>query len=230
MHELQFHKEAAFLTLTYDQVNLPKDNLVNISEWQTFTKALRKKIGPFRYLHCGEYGSQTRRPHYHAILFGHSFRRDSHSAGSDLWISPLLEEVWGKGFSPVGEVTFESCAYVARYSLKAGKLHKNPLLPKPYVSMSRRPGIAQRWIEKFYTDVYPHDHVVTRGGNVCQPPRYYDNWCKENKPDLWKKTEIKRKAKRLEAKRSDDNTPARLETIERVVERRLEHFAQRNGI
>jgi hypothetical protein len=36
---------------------------------------LRKKISPLkiRFFHCGEYGDKTRRPHYHALIFGYGF-------------------------------------------------------------------------------------------------------------------------------------------------------------
>jgi hypothetical protein len=38
-------------------------------------KRLRKKIQPLkiRFFHCGEYGDKTRRPHYHALIFGYGF-------------------------------------------------------------------------------------------------------------------------------------------------------------
>jgi hypothetical protein len=36
---------------------------------------MKKKISPLkiRFFHCGEYGDKTRRPHYHALIFGYGF-------------------------------------------------------------------------------------------------------------------------------------------------------------
>lgn len=43
-----------------------------------------------------------------------------------------------------------------------------------YVTMSRRPGIAKSWFDKFSSDVYPNDCVVLRSRGRMPPPRYYD--------------------------------------------------------
>ena len=89
-------------------------------------KKLRKALGKngkrIRFFHCGEYGESTSRPHYHAIIFGYDFpdkkKWRTTDRGDILYRSPLLETLWDKGSSEIGSVTFESAAYVARYSLK----------------------------------------------------------------------------------------------------------------
>ena len=70
--ESRMHDENIFLTLTYDDEHLPKDNSVHKDEVQRFMKRLRKAVYPdkVRYFLCGEYGGQFGRPHYHVILFG----------------------------------------------------------------------------------------------------------------------------------------------------------------
>ena len=78
----------------------------------------------------------------------------------------------------IGDVTFESAAYVARYCTKkiTGKLaheHYKGKLPE-YATMSRRPGIGRAWLEKYKDDVYNYDYVVVRNGLKLRPPRYYD--------------------------------------------------------
>ena len=55
------------------------------------------------------------------------------------------------------------------------------VLAPEYVTMSRRPGIAAGWFEKFGSDVYPGDFVVIRGRKM-RPPRYYDNLLKLSSP------------------------------------------------
>ena len=57
-------------------------------------KRLRKKLHPLkiRFFHCGEYGDKTRRPHYHALIFGYSFpdrKLFKKSKSGDLYTSDL---------------------------------------------------------------------------------------------------------------------------------------------
>lgn len=183
MHEASLYEENSFITLTYDDKHLPEKSSLNISHFQNFMKRLRKSIYPkkVRYYHCGEYGDLNARPHYHSLLFNHGFEdRKLFSKRDDirLYTSDILSGLWPFGFSTVGEVTFESAAYVARYIMKKvtgdrakdhyqGRTHE-------YSTMSRRPGIGKGWYEKFKADVYPSDRVVVRGV-FTRPPRFYDS-------------------------------------------------------
>lgn len=80
--------------------------------------------------------------------------------------------------------------------------------------MSRRPGIASKWFELYKDDVYPHDHVITRG-HPAKPPRYYDKLLE--RVDAYLLAQLK--ADRLAAAdlNAGDNTPARLEVRETVA-------------
>lgn len=127
MHEAELHEQNAFITLTYNNENLPEDRSVSKDELQRFFKRCRKLLGnnSFRYFACGEYGDQSGRAHYHAIMFGHDFSQDRelHTVrnGNCLYRSPTLERLWPLGHSLIGDVTFQSCAYVARYVMKKRK-------------------------------------------------------------------------------------------------------------
>lgn len=182
-HEARLYGDQnMFLTLTFnpDQKVELTNNLVP-KVFVDFMKRLRKRCGTMRFFHCGEYGSLRGRPHHHAIIFGYRFPDlqllSRSGSGSVIYRSALLEELWPFGFSSVGDVTFESCAYVARYILKkqtgpdADYKGKHP----EYITMSRRPGIGKDFYEKFERDIYSHDRVVVRDGIFCRPPRYYDN-------------------------------------------------------
>ncbi|WNK12693.1 MAG: replication initiator protein [Microvirus sp.] len=191
MHEASLYEENSFLTLTYEDKYLPANRSLVKSHFQKFMKRLRKSIAPkvVRYYHCGEYGEPPNsRPHYHALLFNHSFSdRKFFKRGaneSTLWTSGTLSELWPMGFSVIGDVSFESAAYVARYILKkvTGKKaadHYGERLPE-YTTMSRGSkksctgGIGKGWYDKFKNDVYPLDRVVVRGRDT-RPPRFYDS-------------------------------------------------------
>ena len=194
VHEAKMHKENAFLTLTYNEEHLPGTGTLVMRDMQLFWKRLRKEIAPIkvRYFQCGEYGTLLNRPHYHAILFGYDFKDKylfSTNHGHPIFRSPMLERLWSDkdgipiGYCSIGDVTFESCAYVARYCLKkigGDKAAEHYHGRKPeFVVMSRRPGIGHDWLTRYLTDVYPADKCLARQGTngeilPLRPPKYYD--------------------------------------------------------
>ena len=231
VHEASLHPINCFITLTYSpeyegrlkiplpdpdtgeiigsQLSLRKDDFV------LFMKRLRKKFGEgIRFFHCGEYGEENFRPHHHAILFNHDFADKKFwksNNGFVLYRSAALEKLWPYGYSSVGSVSFESAAYVARYITKkiTGDMadsHYLGLVPE-YVTMSRRPGIAREWFEKFKdTDVYSHDTVVLRNLKL-RPPKYYDKLYDLENPEGFSRIKAKRVFKAIS---SADNSPERL--------------------
>jgi hypothetical protein len=179
-----------------DNGNYDAEGTLKLSDWQYFMKRLRKKYVPknpnpelknpdaIRFYHCGEYGEKQKRPHYHAVLFNHQFNDLIPIPGKkNLYQSKQLNKLWGKGFCSIGHVTFESAAYVANYVQKkiTGKnsylsyinKHGEPIQPE-YSTMSRNPGIARDWFDKYHEDVYPSDYITIKGRKM-RPPKYYDN-------------------------------------------------------
>lgn len=202
-HEAQMHEENCFITITYSEENLKyivdmetgelSPTLVK-RDWQLFMKRLRKELGDvkIRFYAAGEYGEKSYRPHYHACIFGYSFPdRQLFSivnGGHKLYISELLNRVWGHGFCSIGELTFESAAYVARYIMKKqtgyyAEDHYKGRLPE-FTLMSRCPGIGRDWIERYHKDVYPHDYIVLASGKKSGVPKYYDAFMEKEYPDL----------------------------------------------
>ena len=89
--------------------------------------------------------------------------------GFNLYTSNLLSSLWPFGLHSIGDVSFESCAYVARYIMKKvtgdmSESHYHGRKPE-YITMSRRPGIGHDWLLKYKDDVYPNDYIIIRG--VC---------------------------------------------------------------
>jgi len=230
VHESQLHEANSFLTLTYDQDHLPANGSLVKQHFQKFIKRLRRSIpDKIRYFHCGEYGELLGRPHYHAIIFGYDFPdKVQHSKENDhiLYSSKHLATLWPFGQALIGDVTFESAAYVARYVIKkrTGKQaaeHYGEKIP-PYVTMSRRPGIAADWLKQFKTDIYPEDHVVIRNGQICKPPKFYDKKLEQSSPEEYKK--IRKTRHESAILRKDDNTPQRLQVKERLKLKQLEQL------
>jgi hypothetical protein len=247
LHEASLHKENCFITLTYNWENLPRNASLNPEDFRNFMKRLRHKIpGKCRYYQCGEYGERNNRPHHHAIIFGYSPRDlvaiPSPKSGQDIYFSPFLEKVWGKGFVNVGEVTLQSAQYVARYCMKklTGKAvdkidEKTGLKPyeridditgeiievvPEFSTMSRRPGIGANWIRNYKSDVYPKDFVTVNGLRK-QPPRFYDKWLKEEDPDLH---DYLKACREEAAYTSPDNTEHRLLQREKCANARINNL------
>lgn len=217
VHEAKMHKHNSFITLTYNNDYCPEE--LDIKQFQLFMKRLRKKISvPIRFFQCGEYGEKTQRPHFHSLIFGYDFpdkkilrTRD----GISLYTSQELSELWPYGFSTIGELTFQSAAYTARYIMKKQKGDQNidpvsgVVTPNPISSMSRKPGIGQSFFLKYKSDIYPHDYVHINGHKV-KPPRYYDELLKGNTyDDVYPSLEYQAlKAKRIEKAELHDTDEA----------------------
>lgn len=190
MHEASLCDANSFATFTYSPEFLPADLSLNPVHFTDFLKRARYHFGPFRYFMCGEYGERYSRPHYHALLFGlwpSDCKPSGKSAmGAQYYRSDKLDAVWGFGRCLVGNLSFESAAYVARYCVKVNDPRNKYVeivdpttgfMPfyrhREYGRASNRPGIGASWIDKYMRSVYPVDRVVAREV-ACRPPRYYD--------------------------------------------------------
>jgi len=154
----------------------------------------------------GEYGEKTKRPHWHALIFGwspsDSVYRYSNERGDRVYSSKTLapfspDEVqecrnwkrnplWPHGKGEFGSVTFESAGYCARYSAKKlGHGNDGTHEFEPVSKKSNKNAIGKKWLEKYYKDVFNQGHIVLPDGSTCGIPRYYEKWFKEHKPDEW---------------------------------------------
>lgn len=123
VHESDLHAKSCFVTLTYDNDHLPANGSLLYEDFRLFFKRLRHKYGKgIGYFMCGEYGETYGRPHYHALIFGHDFQdkqlKRQNDQGNECYTSSELDDLWNKGRTELGSVTFESAAYVARYITK----------------------------------------------------------------------------------------------------------------
>lgn len=241
MLEASQYEHNYFITLTYDDYNIPRDDyilnrktgeLVPNDNWDQghlepdhvvkFMKDLRQywkyhfhhpkdeiigydeegnEIKPpgIRFFLCGEYGGQTKRPHYHAILFNLPIKKEMlklHSitkSGDMLWECDTIAKIWGKGFISIAEVNWDTCAYVARYVMKKmkGKVEdefyfENGMSPE-FIRMSRMPGIGLDFFTSNFQKIYANDEIILKGHKEkiqpVKPPSYFDEKFREMHPD-----------------------------------------------
>lgn len=242
MHEKQMHELSCFITLTYSPENLPEGGNLQKRDFQLFMKRLRKEHSSrIRFFHCGEYGENFSRPHYHAILFGIDFadkkRHSVNSQGDTLYTSETLTKLWGKGHCLIGQVTKASCEYVARYVTKKINGPKalehyqrvdlltgevTTVVPE-YVTMSLKPGIGASFYEQFKGDIFPRDSVVVRGKQT-QVPAYYTRLLARESEEATRK--IKAARIRRASKHKANQTPERLAVRETCRQARISKLSR----
>lgn len=182
---------SVFITLTYDEehvsfldnVPFPFYATLEPRDLQLFFKRLRKSLGAdrrIRYYACGEYGSSTYRPHYHAIVFGLDF--------SD---TQLIERCWNLGFVKVDPVNVATCNYVAGYVQKKlyGRDSYPPQICPPFSRMSKH--LGEEYFKK------NHERIFKQGlffqGHRIPVPRYFYRLCQDGRIGNYTEYDIMRR-------------------------------------
>lgn len=181
-HESQMHKENCFITLTYEE-DTPNMSLIP-SDLSNFFRRLRYEKGKnFKYLACGEYGTEGERPHYHALLFGLDFPRlKSQLVSENSSQCPELYDLWKLGHVSIGNLTPETCNYVAQYSVKKinGKnkdWHYKGRIPE-FIRVSTG-GIGKDYALRYSSEILNRGYVQYL--NEPAPlPRYYEKLYEKN--------------------------------------------------
>ena len=140
------------------------------------------------WFYCGEYGSQTMRPHFHMICFGlhipiTELKFYQQRDGYTLYEWTKGAEIWKNGFVTVGNFTPETAAYVAGYVLKKQSTKvknwyytQQGKLPE-YTGQSRYPAIGSHYYETHKKQIYETDEIYIPGAlgvMKLRPTSYYD--------------------------------------------------------
>lgn len=211
MLELQYHDSSYFVTLTYNDDNLPFVTYIDEDGYykyhstlvkkdlQDFMKRLRKNYkydNHLKYYACGEYGDNTHRSHYHIIIFGLRLDDLQYYKKSDLgfnyYTSEFLNKVWKKGFVVVTDVSWETCAYTARYIMKKqlGKdswIYDDLGIEPEFTTMSLKPAIGYQYFLDHKDEIYDLDKIYIKtesGGKQFKPPKYFDEKMKFSEEDF----------------------------------------------
>lgn len=223
--ELKYHDSAYFVTLTYNDKFVPRRKYVDHmtgevfealslqkKDFQNFMKRLRYYFpeDDIRFFCAGEYGTKTMRPHYHAIIFGlhlddlKPYKKSPH--GFQYYTSDRLDRVWSVqqfgtdhslGYAVVADVSFETCAYTARYVTKklygkASEFYKMCNIEEPWCLMSRRPGIGMQYLLDHPNSI-ANDSIVLSQGRKVKNPRYFMRKLELTDPDVFAKIKESRK-------------------------------------
>lgn len=181
LFELSGYDDASFVTLTYDDEHIPENGSLKKSDFQKFMKRLRRLLDAYdvkiKYYACGEYGDNTNRPHYHAILFGLSVE-DSKT---------YIPRVWYQGHIDVGTVTPASINYVCGYiDKKLSGIHEY----ETYISTGRENvfrllsnGLGRDYFDSISDEVIEKGYLSVQGKKYSLP-RYFLERLKKQGKDL----------------------------------------------
>ncbi len=160
---------SCFITLTYDTTHVPisKNGFMTLKkrDYQLFMKRLRKKMPgiKLKYYACGEYGSKTKRPHYHAILFNCPNPN-------------IIDEAWGLGSTHLGTCTSDSMAYCLKYINKPTTIphHRRDDRAKEFSLQSQNLGASylSPSVIKYHRS-HPADLRVQNNQYKIAMPKYY---------------------------------------------------------
>lgn len=190
VHETMNHEGSVFATLTYSDDKIPENAEISKRELQLFIKRLRKEYSgkKVKYFACGEYGDQTGRPHYHAIIFGSKLSEHECKKSGRAFhclAGPILK-AWNKGYVFLGDVTYESARYVADYVQKDTRAEVYEGRTPPFSLKSQ--GIGKEYAIRNSKQMLSNLNVTMQGKNVGFP-RYYQKILEVNKYIMREKRE-----------------------------------------
>lgn len=173
--EMKNSETCYFLTLTYNNENLPQSDYTNTGtlykpDFQRFIKRLRKAQTKFtqqkiRYYGVGEYGTTTHRPHYHAIAFN-----------INIHTLQLLPTLWKLGHIRADPINEARIHYITKYHVNFDKQARKGIKEPEFALMSRKPGIGHQYVErakKWHND--NGNLYVVNNGYKQNLPRYLRN-------------------------------------------------------
>lgn len=213
-HEFEsYDMKGTYVTLSYNYENLPKSGqtlpqvagdacgTLRPKDMQNFIKRLRKWTKKhlnknFRYMQCGEYGTEKWRPHHHIFIFGiepnEFIFRDSinhemadirklHRIKQDIkeQCENFFKEIWGFGrcWVDVEPVHEHIGQYIVGYIRKkigpkfGGKeLYEENGRVRPYMTTSK--GLGEEWGRK-NRDTWTENLTLGYQGGQHAVPRYY---------------------------------------------------------
>jgi hypothetical protein len=178
--EAKLSSSASFLTLTYEKPPISKNGFHTLvkEDFQLFLKRLRKlvpikmvnkkNVNKLKYYMCGEYGTKTHRPHYHAVLFNlpHSLINNPEK----------ISDTWQNGHIHLANNNQLTINYVVGYMTKGNftrfNQHDDRLPEFSLMSKNMGENYLTPQMKKYYQqrEIFC---IVREGGQIISMPRYY---------------------------------------------------------
>lgn len=212
MQQSKVSESAYFITLTYDNQHVPispkgfatldstkyilkeckrgthkgRNRKVQYSShMQLFLKQIRKQhTSRILYYYAGEYGTKSKRPHYHAIIYNLNLELIFDKKTCNLLRNTMYDgktevttKYWPHGHVTVGQLTAASVGYTLKYLSKVCKIGKadwDDRVPA-YAKMSKNLGLnylTPQMIQWHRNDLYNRMYCNVDGKKISIP-RYY---------------------------------------------------------
>lgn len=169
--EMQHSTHPRFITLTYQCT--PKSfngfDTLKKKDFQDFMKRLRNRTkNRLKYYACGEYGSETERPHYHLVLLNQP----------KLWaLDPkYITEAWTHGQIHIGEANIKTIHYTLKYMMKGKHIGQDELDDRENVFSLMSKGMGKQFLTETmlnHIKTGQINHIVLPDGKKQALPRYY---------------------------------------------------------
>ena len=221
--EMSDWEHYTFATITYDDINIPLiQNLptLNKDDIIKFHKRLRYHGHEFKYYLVGEYGDETRRPHYHGIYYGLG-KKDKLE----------MQHHWNMGNIYHERVIDGTIKYVAKYIMsKTRESDYDPVQP-PFALISN--GIGKNYwkygLEKKNIDQIMEDgYFINHKGIRSAIPKFIKELYKEEFKDLSMfKKEQQLVLKALAASNDNPNDPFKLYYKKKAKEAQVRGLQQK---
>lgn len=223
-----------------------------------FLKRFRKRISDkygisgVRFFSCGEYGSLKGRPHYHMLIFGFNFPDKKVMKGPNYpkklqphrikdriiynYSSEFLNECWSPagssetfGFATISDLTYEDCAYTARYVMKKlGQLNSYRNRESEFINSSRMPGLGYDFFRRYYKNILSVGYIDLGNGRCSDIPRYYIDKLKEFDLEYYERFKLDRMNNIIYNLFIDEKNPTRQRLLaqEEVLKQKLDKYVR----
>lgn len=231
MQEQKVSDTSFMLTLTYNSDHIPitKNGYRSLCkrDVQLFIKRLRKEHGknkfglskPIRYYACGEYGTESKRPHYHLLIY---------NCHPDEFVSS-----WKIGNKEIGSIhvaplNMATIQYAFKYLQKAPTVGKHERDDRQREFQLFSKGLGANYLSKAMVawhkaKIAERMHIPIEDGKKISMPRYY----KEKIYDEFEKLKVKEFMMEISEKEYQKMVDEYGENLQQVLhDRRVNAFTQ----